>query len=398
MKTITIIGGGSSAHVLIPLLSKTGMKVNLMTRSPEKWANVIQLDYQKTSGEIIDTFEGELSRISAYAAEVIPDSDIIILCMPVHAYRLSLHAIAPYINKNKKVFVGTVYGQAGFNWMTEEISREFSLEKITTFAFGLIPWICRTAEYGKKGIIYGAKPLNIAAVHPKEDFDELNEKLFSKITYDWFEKGEFRQADNFLSLTLSADNQIIHTARLFGLFLEEGGVWDEKIDVPYFYRDFTKKSADILKDLDEDFSLIRNRIIEMCPDREFTFMLDYMALDRNTNMTENVTVLDTFRNSESLDAIKTPVIKVRDKWMINKNNRFFLDDIFYGLCIVKSLAEKLEIPVIHIDGLLDWTQQLLGEKIIEVDKLVIWEQVAADRFKFGVPEAYGYTMLTQIID
>lgn len=398
MKTITIIGGGSSAHALIPLLSRTGMRVNLMTRRPGAWSREIRLEYQRTSGEVIDTFRGELERISPYAAEVIPDADIIILCMPVHAYRLSLHAIAPYVSKDKKVCIGTVYGQGGFNWMIEEISREFSLCNITAFAFGLIPWICRTAEYGRKGIIYGTKPLNLIAVHPKEDFDELNETLLSKIAFEWFGKGEFRQADNFISLTLSSDNQIIHTSRLYGLFLEEGAAWEERGDVPYFYRDFTEKSADILKELDDDYTMIRERIKELFPDRKFTYMLDYLALDRQTNLTDSKTVLDTFRNMESLDAIRTPVMKVRDKWLIDRNNRFFLDDIYYGLCIAKSLAERLDIHVMHIDGLLYWTQQLLGQRIIEDDRLVIWDEMREDRFKYGVPEAYGYATLVEIMD
>eukprot|EP01083_Nonionella_stella_P255948 877840_1 len=77
-------------------------------------------------------------------SQVVPDADAIILCMPVHQYRSALKRIAPYINKGKReVFVGTIYGQGGFNWMVHEVEREHKMTNVVTFAVGLIPWICR---------------------------------------------------------------------------------------------------------------------------------------------------------------------------------------------------------------------------------------------------------------
>ena len=67
------------------------------------------------AAEVLQTVKGGLNVISSDPAEVIPDADVIVLCMPVHQYRGALNRLAPYINRTKKeVFVGTVYGQAGF--------------------------------------------------------------------------------------------------------------------------------------------------------------------------------------------------------------------------------------------------------------------------------------------
>lgn len=398
MKTITIIGGGNSAHTLIPLLSKTGFRVNILTRRPKQWSHNLTLDYALPSGELVETYDGEIDVISSFPKEVIPSSDIIILCMPVHIYREVLHEIAPFINPEKKVYIGTVFGQAGFNWMIDEIVRKFSIKNITAFAFGLIPWICRTKEYGKSGIVYGAKSINVAATLPFEDFQKLNDLFFDKIANQWFKQGAFRQADNFISLTLSVDNQIIHTSRLYGLFLEDGGVWDDEESVPYFYRDFSEKSAEILQGVDSDYSLVRNKIKHLYPDKKFTYMLDYLALDNTTNLTSNKTILDTFQNSKTLGAIRTPVVAKDGKWMIDKNHRFFRDDIYYGLCIAKWIAQKLSLKVPHIDELLMWAQEMLGDRIIENGQLVIAEELKKTPFKYGVPEVYGYTELDQIID
>jgi len=174
--TITIVGGGSSAHTLIPLLSSSKYIVNLLTRKPERWSKNIELQYQTFNGDVIKKFHGELNKISSEPEDVINEADVIFFCMPVSQYRHALHRIAPHLNKDKEVYVGTVYGQATFNWMVDEIKKTFGLQNIITFSFGLIPWICRILVYGKIGITYGVKPINIAAVEPKVHFDTLNDE------------------------------------------------------------------------------------------------------------------------------------------------------------------------------------------------------------------------------
>ena len=172
--------GGNSAHVLIPFLSASGHKVNLMTRRPEAWSRVVTCELQRPSkkkemgrygsvshpsAEVLQTVKGTINMISSDPVEVIPEADVIVLCMPVHQYRDALKHLAPCINRTKKeVFVGTVYGQAGFNWMMHEVERMYRLENVCAFAIGLIPWICRTVEYGKLGSNYGTKAVNVAAV------------------------------------------------------------------------------------------------------------------------------------------------------------------------------------------------------------------------------------------
>ncbi len=398
MKNITVIGGGNSAHTLIPLLSKTRFTVNLLTRKPDKWQSRIELEYMRPSGEHIETWYGDIDKISDKPEQVIPQADIIILCMPVSAYRKALDKVGALIEANKKVYVGTVYGQAGFNWMTKEMAQRYGLKNIVTFAIGLIPWICRAEKYGSKGIVYGAKPLNLVAVKPAKEFDALNEALLTKISYEWFGHGEFTQAKHFISLTLSVDNQIIHTSRMYGLYLEEGGQWAKVKDVPYFYRNFSEHSAQILKRLDADYTLIRNGLRERYPECDFKWMMDYMKQDNITNDNSRKTVIETFRNSKTLGAIRTPVVHDGDKWVLNKKHRFFYDDVFYGLCIAKWFAQKLDIEVNNIDEVLNWAQSYLGEQMISESGLNIDEKLKAQPLKYGVPESYGMHTLDEVID
>ncbi len=397
--TVTIVGGGASAHTLIPMLSAAKYQVNLLTRQPSRWSKQVELQYQSEDGEVIEKFQGQLSQISSNPEDVICESGVIIFCMPVSQYRNALHQIGPHLNPGKKVYVGTVYGQAGFNWMVDEIKSAFGLAKIVTFSFGLIPWICRVHEYGKVGITYGIKPINVAAVEPKGEFDELNRKILEKICIGWFGKSEVRQADNFLSLTFSVDNQIIHPSRCYGLFVKHGGEWDKAEDIPYFYRDFDQLSADILSRLDADYSKIREKIKEKYPEKKFTYMLDYLTLDRTTNETEEYNIVESFQLSRTLGAIKPPTVKTKaGKWKIDTNHRFFTDDIHYGLCIAKWAADRLGIDVPTIDEIIGWAQELRQEELIENGELKLDSDDLNQKYKSGIPHFYGYQTIDDIVD
>jgi hypothetical protein len=127
-------------------------------------------------------------------------------------------------------------------------------------------------------------------------------------------------------------------------------------------------------------------------------MLDYITQDNLTNDKDNDTVMETFMNSESLGAIRTPVVHDGDKWVLNKRHRFFYDDVFYGLCVAKWFAQKLGVAVECIDDVLGWAQDYLNEKIIEDGKLIIYPYLNERPLKYGVPESYGLQTLDEVMD
>ena len=307
-KIITIVGGGSSAHALIPFINSQHREINILTSRPNEWNKKVKVQWQNSQGNVIKAFTGNLSNKYSHPKYIIPNSDIIIFCMPVHKYRIALNNIAKFINKEKDVTIGTMYGQGGFNWMVKEIKQKFKLKRITTFAIGLIPWVCRIKEYGKIGITYGPKSLNIVTFDNIERFYTF-EDIFHDMCYKWFGKGMFKISNNFISLTLSVDNQIIHPSRLFAMYQKNKGKWDNKDDVPLFYKDYDDYSAEILKVLDDDYSSIRKKIIEFYKEHNFKYMLDYLSLERLSYNSANQNIKESFVSSQTLGTIKTPVIK-----------------------------------------------------------------------------------------
>lgn len=399
-KQLVVCGGGSSSHTLIPFLKDSIFDVSVYTSRPEKWSNVIELEWHDPSGKVLGNYSGSIKKASNNPNELFPDADYVVFCMPVHKYRVALHEIAPYLNKNKKVFVGTVYGQGGWNWMVDEIRKEYNLNNIVTFAFGLIPWICRLIEYGKKGVTYGCKAMNYAATYPNEYFQQVKEEFFDEVCYKWFGKGITEQSENFLSLTLSVDNQIIHTSRCFGLYKVHGRTWKTRDDVPWFYRDYDDVSANLLADLDADYEKIRAAIKEMHPEKNYRHMLDYLALERFSYQSENSDIKESFTTSQTLVSIQTPTKENEDGlWEVDKNHRFFMDDIYYGNCIAKWMAEQLNIEVPTIDAIIRWAQETRNEKLLDDNnKLILESEDLSAPLKSGIPCYYGYKTIEDIID
>jgi len=371
-----------------------------MSLQPEKWERTIRCDWKNMKDEVLQTFVGDIHKLSDDFSVVIPDADIIFLCLPVHQYRKALEKLAPFISKSKKeVFVGTIYGQAGFNWMVHEIEKKHSLHNLVAFSIGLIPWICRAEQYGSHGICYGGKKTNLAAVSPADRFDHLNEIFFRDISLTQLGVGNFVQACSFLSLTLSVDNQIIHPSRMYGLWKRYEGKWATYDQVPFFYRDFDDLSADCLKRLDEDYTAVRNAIRKRFPERPFRYMLNYLDLERFVYQTNSVDIKNSFTESQTLGQIKTPVMHLEDgSYMIDKNCRFFTDDIPYGLLVTKWIAEQLDVSVPFIDEIINWVQELRDERFLTKDNKIDFAACLQSDHASGIPPSYGINSVEDILD
>ena len=317
--------------------------------------------------------------------------------------------------------------------MVHEIEREFDIKNLTAFAVGLIPWICRTLKYGSVGVNYGCKEVNVVAVTPHNRFKRLDKLLLNDMCFRWFKKGRFVQACSFLSLTLSVDNQIIHPARYvkpysgcrlrslitklyrlschrcYGIWKQYHGKaakfgdgigdWDKPNDIPYFYRDFDDVSTMILKDLDEDYSMIREAVKEHFPSRPFKYMLDYLCLQRLTHCNNETDIKQSFRESKQLGLIKTPTLQLPSgEHILNTECRFFTDDIPYGLLVAKWIAEKLGVATPHIDEVIEWAQTLMGMAFITCDGKINISECLAQKFLTGIPTAYGIESVDDILD
>lgn len=370
---ITLIGGGSTAHLLAAILGNRKHHVRILTSRPAEWGNEITL----LSGR--NKICGVIDGVSDEPSKVLSEAQIAILCMPVHQYPCALRKIMPFLMEKSNCIVGAVYGQAGFDWMVRGVAQEFGVAVPHHFAIGLLPWITRTLQYGACAISYGPKYRNGIATSDDSTFDILSRSFLPDLSYNIWGTGAFERIPNFLTITLTVDNQIIHPSRCFAL-ASQGAIWTDYEAIPYFYRDWDDYSADVLRGVDSDYTRVRASLCRRFPYLSNDYNMDYLALEHWSYGSHNPDIKASFVNSTTLNSIKPPTVrKDNGQYTLDYNHRFFNDDFAFGLEICQWFANELSVEVPHVKKLIDWYHL----EVQPQQKIVISP---------GTPQLYGFTM------
>ena len=128
-------------------------------------------------------------------------------------------------------------------------------------------------------------------------------------------------------------------------------------------------------------------------------MLDYLALERFSYRSENTEVRESFTSSQTLGAIKPPTKQLADgDWVIDTDHRFFTDDISYGVCIAKWMAQEMEISTPQIDAIIEWVQELRGERYLADGRLLEDAESLTGPYRSGIPPVYGIETIDGVVD
>ena len=90
---LTFAGGGNLANASIAVIGHLNPKwtINILTRRPELFNQQIVANTAKSSWEHRGKMTGRINRVSSNASDVIPGSNIVIICSPAHT-RASIFA------------------------------------------------------------------------------------------------------------------------------------------------------------------------------------------------------------------------------------------------------------------------------------------------------------------
>lgn len=116
--TVTICGGGNGAHVAAAYLAASGIRVQILTRQPERWGDHIEVTTQGSSWEARGTIVGHLHVVTKNPQHVIPQSDVVIVAAPANAHPDILSSIAPHLKQG--VALGALFAQGGFDWAAKK--------------------------------------------------------------------------------------------------------------------------------------------------------------------------------------------------------------------------------------------------------------------------------------
>ena len=329
MINFCICGGGSLGHVIAGYLgANADVRISILTQRPQLWKNDIEVHTPEQT-----IIHGHIHTISSNPEDVIPQANIILLCLPGFAIKQQLQLIKPYVKST--TFVGSVFSSTGFFFNAMEILNE----DVPLWGFQRVPFICRTREYGQSANLLGYKSnLNIAVerTDEKEDFRLLIEKLFNT---------PVSLLNNFYEATLTNSNPLLHTSRLYTMFgaSNEGRTFPRMI---LFYEEWTEEAAQLLIDMDEEFF----RLLEVLPVKPnyLPRILEYYESHDARSLAQKLSSIQGFKG------ITSPMKQTAQGWIPDFASRYFTEDFPYGLHFIWQLAKEKGIATPKIDMVYQW--------------------------------------------
>ena len=339
MKRVTICGGGSLGHVVAGWLSaRNHAIVNILTGRPEKWQSDIVVD---TPDELI--LNGKISKISNRAEDIIPESDVVLLCLPGYMIAKQLEAIKPFLKPS--TYVGSVFSSTGFFFEALDIlGNEQPL-----WGFQRVPFISRVNEYGKSAHLLGYKNSHNIAI---ENVSNSKKVEFAIMLQDWFER-PINVLHNYFEASLTNSNPLLHTSRLYTMFSNEneGKTFDRMV---YFYEEWTEAAADLYIKMDEEFF----RLLKVLPVSEgyLPRVLDYYESHDAKSLAAKLSSIQGFKG------ITSPMKQTDGGWVADFESRYFTEDFPYGLRYIWQLAHEKGVDCPNIDRVYEWGMSKVKQK------------------------------------
>ncbi len=324
---VCICGGGNLGHVCAGFLANRGHQVSILTTKPERWGQTIQIIAPDKS------FEGQLAQVSSLPDKVIPQSEIVLVCLPGFAIHDELNKIRPYLSKTCKV--GTVVSSTGFFFEAFKVLPA----DITLFGFQRVPFISRIIDYGRKAELKGYKESLHAAIEQTEDKDSVRiilEQLFEK---------PVTLAESFYEVSLSNSNPILHPSRLYTMWKN----WQPDIIYPrnpQFYAEWTVEASALLIKMDEELQ----QLLKVLGLKEGCIppILDYYESTDADSLTQKLRSIKAFQNIES------PMKRVNGGFIPDFDSRYFTEDFPYGMRFIVETAQKNKVRIPTIEKVYQW--------------------------------------------
>lgn len=334
---ITIVGGGNIGTQFAVHCAEKGHEVTVYTSKPELFDGHVNIVDE--NGSI--THEADIM-LATYDPELaFPQAELIIVTFPATMMKDIANTI--YEHSDAKSMIGVIPGNGG-----SECAFRKCIERGNVF-FGIerVPAIARLVEKGKSVKSTGYRDeLHVAALPKKhaERCAAVIGGIFDMKTV---------VIPNFLNLTLTPSNPILHTTRLRTLFEDwhEGKVYES---LPLFYEEWDHASSELLIACDEEVQSICHALPKFELQYVKSLRVHYESPDADA-MTKKISSIDAFKG------LATPCVKTGDGVVPDLHSRYFTADFSYGLTIIKQIGDFAGVQTPNIDETMAWYKSIAIE-------------------------------------
>ena len=333
---ILIIGGGNIGTEFACEFAAAGYKVNIYTSRPERFRK--QLSIVDSEGTVLR--EGTIAMATDDISQAMAGCLFIFVIVPAFMFGSVAKKMLPYIDEGMQI--GVIPGTGGAEFAFADCVRAGAV----LFGVQRVPSIARLIEYGSRVCIEGRKKELFLASVPGERGQkaaELMEQVFrTKCTL----------LPNYLNVTLTPSNPILHTTRLRTMFRDyrEGVVYDHNI---LFYEEWTDESSQLLLDCDRELE----NMVEIMKEMDLTHVVPlriYYESPDAPAMTAKI------RSIKAFHGLHSPMKETEGGWVPDFDSRYFTADFSYGLAILIEIAHAVGSPVPCMEETMDWYLDLTG--------------------------------------
>lgn len=326
---VAIIGGGNIGTLMAAELSSVGYDVSVYTSKPNLWSKEIEVyDSENTLLE-----KSHINMATNDLNAAVDNAEYVFVTVPAQLFEATAEKLLPHLQKGTKL--GIIPGSGGAEFAFYNLIKKGCI----LFGFQRVHCISRIKEYGKSVYSLGRKDeLKLASI-PKASADSICKEV------EHMFRIKTSSLKNYLSVTLTPSNPILHTTRLYSMFK------DYNADISYdknilFYEEWDNMSSDILLACDNELKALCDTIP--------VDLNEVVPLRRHYESADSQKLTEKLKSIKAFRGILSPMKKCGDKFKPDFSSRYFVSDFSYGLKIIKDIAGIFSVETPNIDIVWEW--------------------------------------------
>jgi hypothetical protein len=327
---------------------------------------------------------GRPELVTADPAKAVRGSRIILLALPAFLHQATLAKVAPFVDTG--ALVGAIPAHGGFQWSAERAFKGMATKPVI-FGFRKSPWTCRVVTYGHSVRITGVRTSMEVSAEPTATVHETAEEISHLFDI------ALAPLPHFLHVTLSIGNQILHPGILYGRLRDWDGI--PFAEAPLAYQGLSDVAAGILHNLSDESQAIGEAVGLKLP-RLHLSPIRSLAEEMRTSaqaLIEDASTLQTIiGTNRGLFGLRIPSMQVQGGWIPDSKSRYLAEDVPFGLCVLRGIAEIAGVTTPWIDEVLNWAQMQLGACYLRDGTMS-----GPDVKRSGAPQAFGLSTLSQLM-
>lgn len=312
---ITIVGAGNIGTQFATHCAEKGHLVTLFTSRPKAISK--ELKIVDAVGSVLH--KGEIAVATDDPEAAFAQADVIFVTVPAFCMQDIADKVQPYGHTGMIIGLipGTGGGECAFHKCIDAGATVFGLQRV--------PSVARLVEYGKTVCAKGYRNKLYVGSLPGRDAEKC-----AKLIEDIFDI-PCMPLPNYLNVTLTPSNPILHTTRLRTLLKDyvPGKVYK---DIPLFYEDWTDESSALLLMCDDELQV-------MCQALSSQFNLQNVrSLREHYESSTKEALTRKLKSIIGFKGLTSPCIKVETGYIPDLTSRYFTADFPYGLAILIQIA------------------------------------------------------------